>query len=115
MSLKIYFFISQSWAYNYKAASIGLFGDTRLYTNPDQVETDDKLSWATAFWYWKANVHSNSQVQAGYFGKSTDLINGALECRGSNTNLAKLRFKLYVKVLKAFNINEAPIESGCYN
>jgi predicted chitinase len=86
-----------------------------LWTNPDQVETDDKQAWATAFWYWKANVHPNSQVQAGYFGKSTDLINGALECRGPYVNIAKNRFQKYVNVLKAFNMNETPIENGCYN
>jgi predicted chitinase len=91
-----------------------LYNDLRLLTNPDQVETDDKQSWATAFWYWKANVHSNPLVQAGHFGKSTDLINGALECRGFNTYIAKNRYKKYVNVLKAININEAPIESGCY-
>ena len=70
-----------------------MFGDIRLYTNPDQVETDDKLSWATAFWGWEVGVHPNDQVQAGFFGKSTDLINEVLECRGSNTNIAKLRFQ----------------------
>ena len=92
-----------------------MFGDTRLWTNPDQVETDDKQAWATAFWFWKANVRTNTQVQAGYFGASTNLINGALECRGFNTDKAKSRYQKYLNVLKAFNINQAPIENGCYN
>ena len=75
---------------------------------------NDEIAWAVSFWYWKANVHSNKDVLNGHFGSSTKLINGALECNGANTYIAKRRFNLYVATLKAFNINETPIETGCY-
>ena len=91
-----------------------LFGDERLYENPDLVETDDKMAWATAFWFWKKNVRNDKNVKLGYFGASTKLIHGALECQGSNTNTAKSRFDKYKFVLKAFKIDEVANEKGCY-
>jgi hypothetical protein len=56
-----------------------------------------------------------SDVKNGKFGSSTNAINGALECRGGYQNQAYARFKIYKKVMLAFNLNESPIESGCYN
>lgn len=49
------------------------------------------------------------------FGASTMAINGAKECLGNFKQNAINRFKIYVQVLKAFNIVEDPIENGCYN
>lgn len=60
-------------------------------------------------------MHTDANVRIGWFGSSTNRINGALECRGSNLNVAKERFRKYGLVLKAFNVNETPIENGCYN
>ena len=114
LKFKVILFL-KSWYFNYKAASLDLYGDDSLLKNPDQVASNDKISWAVSFWFWKANVHSNGDVKRGYFGASTKIINGGLECNGANTYIAKRRFTLYVSVLKAFNINEVPIESGCYN
>ena len=60
-------------------------------------------------------MHTDANVQKGMFGSATNRINGALECRGSYQYLAKERFNKYNITLKAFNINETPIENGCYN
>ena len=65
-------------------------------------------------WFWKQNVRINKKVRNGQFGASTKQINGGLECNGANTQLAKIRFEKYKLTLKAFNIKEDPIESGCY-
>ncbi len=117
--------------------SYDLFNDDRLYKNPDLVAENEgiiiyrnclnrnynfyklkllkELSWATAFWYWKKHVKSRPGIELGYFGESTDAINGKLECfDGPNVHKAKLRFNLYKKILKGLNINEEPIEKGCY-
>ena len=51
-----------------------------------------------------------ANVRNGWFGSATSRNNGALECRGSNQNLAKMRFQKYGLVLKAFNVIETPIE-----
>lgn len=51
-------YIQLTWSYNYKAASLDLFNDDRLYTDPDQVATDDNIAWEVSFWFWKKNVHS---------------------------------------------------------
>ena len=43
------------------------------------------------------------------------MINGELECdQGPNVKKAKYRFDLYKKILKEFNVQETPNESGCY-
>jgi predicted chitinase len=83
-----------------------------LYWNPDRVASDEELSWNTAFWFWKFNVHSDQGVQNGQFGSATNRINGDQEChpcRGACNN----RFGLYKNVLKAFNIQETPNPAGC--
>ena len=103
-----------SWWYNYKAASSDLFNDDRLYTDPDQVATNDDIAWAVSFWFWKTNVHSLPGVSDGEFGVTTKAINGALECSGSNYDTAKKRFEIYKIVLTAFNIDEEANENGCY-
>ena len=100
-----------SWAFNYKAVRIDLFGDNRLCKKPNQVASNYSISLAVSFWFWKANVNSNVYVQNRQFGATTNIIIGALECKGENNNLAKTRFKYYSVILKAFKINETPIEN----
>jgi len=108
-------YIQLTWAANYKAASQALFGDARLYNNPTTVATDESQAWGTAFWFWKANVHPNSGVQAGQFGSATKIINGGLECGASRQNPtgAQTRFNYYGNVFKAFGITGTPNSAGC--
>lgn len=94
--------------------SFDLFNDDRLLKNPELVADDEKIAWATAFWFWKTHVSSNPGVAKGEFGAATKEINGILECSGPNYDRAKLRFKLYSRILKAFKIEEEPNEAGCY-
>ena len=107
--------ILQSWDYNYQEASLDLYGDLRLLFNPDQVALDESIAWQTAFWYWSKKVNTVPSVKMGYFGVSTNAINGALECSGPKRDAAQNRFRIYKNVLIAFNVNETPIEYGCYN
>ena len=108
-------YIQLSWVYNYKAASIALFNDLRLYTNPELVSQNDDIAWVVSFWYWKENVHSKPGIADGLFGVSTNAINGQLECNGGPYQYkAMRRFDLYKNVLRAFQITDLPIESGCY-
>jgi len=101
--------------YNYKAASLALYNDLRLWTNPELVAQDDEIAWAVSFWFWKENVHSRPGVLDGKFGATTNAINGYLECNGGQYQYkAPNRFYIYKEILKAFNINEQPIEEGCY-
>lgn len=76
---------------------------------------NDEYAWATAFWFWKTNVGSRAEVKKGYFGSSTMAINGGLECNGPYKAKATKRFNVYKIVLEKFNVNENPIENGCYN
>ena len=104
-----------TWSYNYKSASQYLYKDLRLYENPDLVAQNDEICWAVSFWFWKDRVHYRSGVSEGQFGVTTRAINGGLECgNGPNVQTAKKRFEIYKRVLLAFNINESPIETGCY-
>ncbi|RNA04083.1 chitinase 4-like [Brachionus plicatilis] len=108
-------YIQLSWNYNYEAASQALYGDDRLLRDPDQVANNDEVAWATAFWFWKANVGSRYDVKNGRFGASTMAINGGLECNGPYQDKARKRFEIYKICMKEFNLNETPIENGCYN
>ncbi|RWS07222.1 Lysozyme-like domain-containing protein [Dinothrombium tinctorium] len=102
-------------SYNYKAASHELYGDNRLIEDPDLVADDEQVAWATAFWFWKRNVHNAPGVQEGKFGVTTRKINGAFECKGQYKDRARRRFKIYKKILIDFNIKEKANEKGCYN
>jgi len=53
----------------------------------------------------------------GQFGYATRAVNGGIECGSNpaNPTAARNRYQIYKKVLLAFNINSAPIETGCYN
>ena len=57
------------------------------------------------------------EIKMGKFGASTNAMNGPLECNRNNKMMiiAKKRFEHYKNVLKAFNINSNPDETGCYN
>lgn len=109
-------YIQLTWADNYRAASKYLFGDENvLLNNPDRVATDQNVAWGTAFWYWYSSVHSAPGVTDGRFGASIKAINGAQECGSNNDPRPRVRYGYYVKVLRNFGVNEAPIENGCYN
>ena len=108
-------YIQLTWAYNYKTASLSLYNDLRLYENPELVAQFDSISWSVSLWYWKEYVHDLDGVQNGYFGVTTRSINGILECAGGPYEYkARIRFELYAKVLRAFNLFETPLENGCY-
>ncbi len=64
--------------------------------------------------FWKANVGTVA-VKNGMFGAATKAINGGIECSGGDSTTPKKRYAIYVNVLKAFGVNEAPQEGGCYN
>ena len=116
---KLYYgrgYMQLSWPVNYEAASWAIYGDDRLWHNPD-LAAKSIPAWDTSIWYWKVNVHSNPFVLAGQFGASTRAINGWLECSGGGygTELARKRFQIYQNVYRAFNLPGVPVESGCYN
>ncbi|PVU87557.1 hypothetical protein BB561_006292 [Smittium simulii] len=115
---KLYYgrgYIQLTWADNYAAASNALYQDDSLLLNPDQVSSSEQISWDVSFWYWKDRVRTSQLVLGGNFGASTDMINGALECRGGYADKAKKRFELYKKVLAVMDPSSTAIESGCYN
>lgn len=110
-------YIQLSWPDNYKKASAALFGEgnTSLYDDPDQVATNEDLAWGVSFYYWKAVVKPTIASNPQAFGLATKAINGPLECNGGNTEIAKKRFKIYTAILKVWEPNMQPVETGCYN
>jgi len=106
-------YIQLTHSYNYKAASLALYGDDRLIKNPDLVADDEDAAWGTAFWFWKTNVHSKAGIAQGHFGVATRAVNGG-ECTG-NLPAAHSRFAIYKKILAAIKLNTPAIETGCYN
>ncbi|XP_055355623.1 uncharacterized protein LOC129600960 [Paramacrobiotus metropolitanus] len=108
-------YIMLSHVYNYKDASMALYGDDRLARNPEQVAKNDQIAWDTAFWFWASRVHGQPGVAEGKFGATVKAINGGLECNGSWNEQPHNRYKMYVKILALFVPGEAPLENGCYN
>jgi predicted chitinase len=114
-SNKFYFgrgYIQLTWSENYRAASQALYGDDRLYSNPDLVARDENVAWQTAFWYWKHKVRSDPGVLAGKLGSATNRINGRLECNPCRA-ACHTRFELYKKVLFAFGDSSYASNDGC--
>jgi hypothetical protein len=78
--------IQLSWNYNYKFAGDDLGVDLLDY--PDVVATDPLLVWRTAMWFWQVTAPRapltphDAIVEGEGFGKTIEIINGDLECRG---------------------------------
>jgi len=109
-------YIQLSWCYNYKPASLDLYKDERLVSNPDLVAESEEVAWETSFWYWKTAVHNQEGVSDGKFGVTTRAINGQLECWGGYyVERARARFEIYKKIRSAFGLPGNGNESGCYN
>ncbi|RWR98601.1 hypothetical protein B4U79_11576, partial [Dinothrombium tinctorium] len=83
--------------------------------NYQLVADDERVAWATAFWYCRTRVRNQPNVLRFWFGATTNAISGGLECRGPNQHIARKRFEVYKRVLRACNIHATPIERGCYN
>ncbi len=103
-------YIQLTWSYNYKGASLALFGDYRLVSDPDLVAESDDYSWAVSFWFWKERV--SHYVQGGQFGASINKVNGGYEC-GPCRNACTKRIAYYTTILPIFGVNERPNTSGC--
>jgi len=108
-------YIQLTWCYNYRQASIELYGNDWMVYDPDAVARDEYIAWDTAFWFWRVNVHYRDGVQGGLFGATTRAINGALECDGGYQHVARQRYEKYKLVRAAFNLGGNGDERGCYN
>ena len=109
-------YIQLTWCYNYRAASIDLYGNDWMVYDADAVARDEYIAWDTAFWFWKVNVHSRPGVAEGQFGATTRAINGVLECDGGPYEyVARQRFQNYLTVRSAFGLSGTADERGCYN
>lgn len=106
--------IQLSWAKNYKAASEGLGMGDKLWAEPDQVAKDNDMAAQTAVWYWLERVANAPGVKEMKFGSTTKAINGELECKGSNVDKSKARWKKYLTVAEVVKPSNKATEDGCY-
>ncbi len=80
---------------NYQAA--GDYLRKNLVGNPGLVSTDPLTNWQTALWFWV--VHNNpgaagtknchQAISSGDFGQTTRIINGGIECPGSQSAITR--------------------------
>ena len=76
---------------NYAAAGQYLGKD--LTGNPGMVSKDPQTNWQSALWFWMINYNPGTAgvqnchqaIQAGDFGQTTRIINGGIECPGSQS------------------------------
>ncbi|HEY4106023.1 MAG TPA: chitinase [Polyangiaceae bacterium] len=74
---------------NYQAAGQYLGKD--LVSSPGLVSTDPVINWQTALWFWMINYNPGTAgvqnchqaILAGDFAQTTRIINGGIECPGS--------------------------------
>ncbi|EGG23998.1 endochitinase [Cavenderia fasciculata] len=97
-----------SWNYNYAAAGKALKYD--LLNNPDLVATNAKISWSTAIWFWMTSTGAGDRtchrsIVAGSFSGTIKTINGALECKGKNTDQMNSRINAYKKFCGIVGVN----------
>lgn len=104
-------YLRLSWCHKYRAASKALFNDDRLVKKPDQVATDDEVSWKTTFWLWARRVHTRVGVSQGKFGATTRALNG-WECSPGNPK-PKIRYHIYMNVRKALGLPGHGSPAGC--
>lgn len=76
---------------NYQAA--GDYLQKNLVGNPGMVSTDAVTNWQTALWFWTIHKNPGTQgtqnchdaIKAGDFAQTTRIINGGIECPGSDS------------------------------
>jgi predicted chitinase len=94
---------------NYQAA--GQYLGKALVQNPGLVSTDPLTNWQVALWFWV--VHHNpgtagtknchQAIQAGDFAQTTRIINGGIECPGSQS--AQTRAQYYQNNCNALSVS----------
>ncbi|CAF1571311.1 unnamed protein product [Adineta ricciae] len=100
-----------SWPCNYDAAGKALGVD--LLSNPDLVETNDKLAVSTALWFYRTQGMSEP-ARRGDFAATTRIINGHLECNGGSGYSHQLsRVETYKRVRQCFNLGPPKINPIC--
>ena len=107
-------FIQLTWGANYKKAGEGLGMGDKLLKDPDSVAKDPKLAMDVSTWYWNERVAKDPGVKAKKFGASTKMINGALECTGSNVDKSKKRYAIYKSIAGVLGETDLAKEEGCY-
>ncbi len=111
--------IQLSYFYNYGNFSDFIYGDERLVSTPEALESDPVLAFKSAIWFWmtpqcpKPSAHqamheifdetaftySSPKMNKKGFAHTNNIINGGLECRSSSSftfySKVKLRSDLY--------------------
>jgi len=108
-------YIQLTWCSNYIQASRALGRGEALKTNPDQVASDDFLSWGVSAWFWRGQVKP-VLGNTDQFGLTTKAINGqSQECQGNgqNADKSRQRFRYYTVTFREFGILGTPNEAGC--
>lgn len=106
-------YIRLTWGDNYRSASKDIFGDDRLYRDPQSVVVDEYTAWAVSYWYWRQNVACAAGYGTG-FGYTTKVLSGGLECTGGDSSKARKRYEIYTKVATA--LGQTPLgPEGCYS
>ncbi len=94
---------------NYQAAGQYLGKD--LVGNPGMVSTDPVTNWQTALWFWMINYNPGTAgvqnchqaILGGDFGQTTRIINGGIECPGSQA--AQDRAQYYKNDCSALSVD----------
>jgi predicted chitinase len=109
--------IQLSWNFNYCSAGSAL--GLNLWADPDLVQRDPAVAWATALWYWMTQngpgsmpAHNCMTSNAG-FGCTIRSINGSLECNGGNPAQVQSRINAYTNFKSILGAGASVGPDGC--
>ncbi|MES1918473.1 hypothetical protein MHBO_000438 [Bonamia ostreae] len=118
--------IMLSWNYNYGLFSQEYFGDNRLLSTPELLESDGALAFEAAIWFWTRPVYSKPSchdvihgnvISSDFegrtigFGLLTNIINGGLECGKGNNEKENDRIGFYERYLEYFSVTDSRLKT----
>lgn len=117
---------------NYGYASDCIFGDHRLLSNPELVETDPVVAFKTAIYFWmtpqthkpsahdvmigkwQPNAVDKAKGRTPGFGMTIDIVNGEVECnKGENNISMNDRIGFYQHFLKLLGASDPNCACSC--
>lgn len=103
--------IQLSWNYNYGAAGKAI--GENLLANPGLVSSNATIAWETGLWFWMT-VMANGRtahtvmVQNAGFGLTINVINGAIECNGGNSEAVNQRVNAFKSFCGMLGVDPGP-------
>lgn len=99
--------------YNYRAASLAIFGDERLLENPDIVSDSEDMSMRVSVWFWQNYVRPAGGPSKNNFGLTTKMIACPLK-PPCNEGVRKM-YNYYLVAARTLGVRNLAVEQRNWN